>query len=747
MNNGIFQRSLRLGLFAILGLCLSFGALGAKKTSAKPLVKTSGKTVEAARGLASRIIPGLANQIIFEEFEAPVDSFLISQRKGKLLIQGSSPLAMAVGLNNYLRRDLGVSVSWFASDPIQAPDKIVLPTGQYGGKAAANDRFFLNYCTFGYTMPYWNWTDWERFIDWMALNGINLPLAMTGQEKAWYLTWKKIGLSDEEILGSFTGPAHLPWHWMNNVDHFQGPLSLSWLDSQERLQRRILNRERELGMRPVLAAFAGHAPVALKQYYPDANITLRSDWAHFPDEDRCYFLDPSDKLYGEVQKTYLAIQDSLFGTDHIYGIDPFNEQDSPDWSEEFLKGASAGIFKTLREADPQAKWLQMTWNFYYDRKNWTKPRMKAFLDGVPGDDMLLLDYFCDADEVWRLNDSYFGKPYLWCYLGNFGGNTMMAGNIKDVDKKIAATFKEGGKNLAGVGGTLEGFDVNPVMHEYVLAKAWNPDLSASEWVDIWANSRGGKTSSNVKEGWKILADSVYIDRAKIGQASLTNARPTFKERTGFYTVDNHKFTDSSLKRVLDLFLSAENVDDNRAYQFDVMNVTRQLLGNRFTDLRNEFAEAYQRGEVLKAKESAAEMDELLIDLDELLSTVPDFNMSKWIEDARSHGTSKEEADLYERNARTLLTIWSPPDLQLNDYGNRQWSGLMKSFYRERWKKFTDAVIAAMENNEEFNQPEVIADIKRWEGEWIDKKDKLTPISSRRPSDLARNYRMKYNLFP
>ena len=38
----------------------------------------------------------------------------------------------------------------------------------------------LNYCTFGYTMPWWTWQDWERFIDWMALNGITTPLAATG---------------------------------------------------------------------------------------------------------------------------------------------------------------------------------------------------------------------------------------------------------------------------------------------------------------------------------------------------------------------------------------------------------------------------------------------------------------------------------------------------------------------------------------------------------------------------------------
>ena len=43
-------------------------------------------------------------------------------------------------------------------------------------------RYFFNYCTFSYSMAWWDWTQWERMIDWMALKGINLPLAATGQE-------------------------------------------------------------------------------------------------------------------------------------------------------------------------------------------------------------------------------------------------------------------------------------------------------------------------------------------------------------------------------------------------------------------------------------------------------------------------------------------------------------------------------------------------------------------------------------
>lgn len=31
-----------------------------------------------------------------------------------------------------------------------------------------------------YSSTWWDWPRWEREIDWMAMNGINLPLAFTG---------------------------------------------------------------------------------------------------------------------------------------------------------------------------------------------------------------------------------------------------------------------------------------------------------------------------------------------------------------------------------------------------------------------------------------------------------------------------------------------------------------------------------------------------------------------------------------
>jgi alpha-N-acetylglucosaminidase len=45
----------------------------------------------------------------------------------------------------------------------------------------------------------------------MALNGINLALAFTGQEEIWRRVYGKLNLTQEDISEHLSGPAFLAW--------------------------------------------------------------------------------------------------------------------------------------------------------------------------------------------------------------------------------------------------------------------------------------------------------------------------------------------------------------------------------------------------------------------------------------------------------------------------------------------------------------------------------------------------------
>ncbi|GAA3580540.1 alpha-N-acetylglucosaminidase [Snuella lapsa] len=666
--------------------------------------------------LVQRIAPNFSGRFAFDIIEnVETDIFEIQSKHDKILIKGNSYNALAVGLNYYLKNYCRTYVSWYANDKIELPEELPKVPNKITKTARVNNRFFLNYCTFGYTMPWWQWKDWERFIDWMALNGINMPLAITGQEAIWYEVWKEYGLSDNQIRSFFTGPAHLPWHRMSNLDKWGGPLPQSWLTHQKELQKKIVKRERELGMTPVLPAFAGHVPEALKTVYPEAKISQLSSWGGFKDEYRAFFLDPLDPVFKEVQHKFLTKQTELYGTDHIYGADPFNEVHPPSWEPEYLATVSNTIYSSITDIDPKATWLQMSWIFYFERDHWTNKRIEAMVKAVPQDKMMLLDYYCENKEVWKMTDSFFNQPFIWCYLGNFGGNTMMAGNIDTVEERIENALATN-KNMWGIGSTLEAFDVNPVMYEFVFEKAWSEGKTDTrKWIKNWADMRYGSSIESSRAAWEILHREIYKDSARLGQATLTNARPTLAGSGNWTTDPTINYNNEDLFKAWELLL--ESPSNTSSYKYDIANIGRQVLGNHFAVLRDDFTKNYNAKNLDGLKESGEKMLVLFDDLDKLLATQSSFLIGKWLEDAKAFGANEKEQKYYEHNARNIVTTWGTASQSLNDYANRSWAGLTKNFYKKRWQMFVDRVIKAVESNEVFNEEAFYDKVTQFEWDW------------------------------
>ena len=693
-------------------------------------------------GLAHRILGKMDTWFVFEYQPDTVDFFQIEPVKDpvkslKIKITGNNDNSLAMGLNYYLKHIAGVHVSWLLCEPIELPVEFPVPLKTIRKEALVKDRFFLNYCTYGYTMPWWKWPQWERFIDWMALNGITMPLAITGQEAVWYEVWKEFGMTDEEIRSYFSGPAHLPWHRMANLDGFGGPLPMSWLEGQKALQQQIVAREREFNMTPVLPAFAGHVPKRFAEMHPEADIQQLSAWCGF---EPTHFLNSSDPLFAKIQKSFMEKEIALFGTDHIYGVDPFNEMDPPSWEPDYLAKVSQNIYTSLQQSDPAARWLQMTWVFYYKRKSWTPERLRAYLTAVPQDKLVLLDYFCEKTEVWRTTEGFYGQPFIWCYLGNFGGNTMLVGNINELEKKLDAALKEAGPNMTGIGSTLESFDVSPQIYEYLFDRAWESQPDVQQWIKDWGYAR--TATHHYDDEWLLLNDSVYKDWSFYGLGTQLVARPSLEGHGTYYTKPYYSYSNDTLKKICKAFVTSFSSKDNvhyfgppwtwkDTYQYDLVNIFSQWMGNHFMDIRNDFTMAYKNRNIREMERQVEIANQLFADVDTLLNTHPAFMLGPWIEAARDWGTTEEEKDYYERQARTLLTIWGGP--VLNDYANRMWGGLVGDYYAKRWDLFFEAVIQAVKEGKEFDEKAFGEELSKFEHAWTESHTKY-PVE---PLELKR----------
>lgn len=705
------------------------------------------KDQQPANGLVERIAPQLAGDIVFEQIDSPSgkDIFeLESLPNGKIMIRGNNPISMAMSFNHYLKYYCKTSVSWFADQPVQLPETLPNVPDKIIKEAKVDKRFFLNYCTFGYTLPWWQWKDWERLIDWMALNGINMPLAITGQEAIWQKVWSDFGLTDNEIRSFFSGPTHLPWNRMMNIDKWGGPLPQSYIDHQFDLQKMILKRERELGMKPVLPGFNGHVPKVLKDKYPDAKIKMMKDWVGFLEEYRTYILDPMDSLFYPIQKAFLEEQTKQFGTDHLYGVDPLVEIKPLSWELDYLDKLSKTIYGSMADVDSLAEWVQMSWSFYYD-KEWTKDRIKSFLTAIPQGKMTMLDYFCEAEEVWKRTESFFGQNYLWCYLGNFGENNTMAGNMVDINIKMDTVFVKGGDNLKGVGCVMEGLDVNPLMYEFVFGKVWDhKSTDVQAWIANWADRRAGYKDENVRQAWQVLYENIYSKLPRLFGSTL-NFKPTLAGRGYWDTyMKGYAFTFPPKEefQAWELLLKAEDKSRD-ALQYDIVNVGRQALSDYFIIIHREFTDCYYKKDLPGMKKNGERMIELLSDLDKLVATRKSLLLGHWIEDARLFGKDSVEADYYEQNARNILTTWGSKGSSLTDYSNRHWAGLINTYYTLRWEMFIDKVISSVEQGKEYDDSLLKDKFSEFEWNWALNKDKFQSEPSENSIEIAEQLIMKY----
>lgn len=697
--------------------------------------------IEYAVALVNRITPSFADNIKFRKENSENDFFELIPDNGNLIIAGNNAGSLATGFNYFLREFCKVSVSWNLNDKISVPGEFPTISNSIKKTARVKSRFFLNYCTFGYTMPWWKWENWERFIDWMALNGINLPLSITGQEKIWLNVWKKFGLTDEEIRNFFTGPAYLPWHRMANIDHWEGPLPASWIDNQAELQSKILRREREFGMKPVLPAFAGHVPFALKTRYPEANISSLGEWGDFSEQYRSFFLDSFDPLFFHIQKEFLEEQNKLFGSDHIYGIDPFNEVTPPSWEPQYLADVSANIYKSLTETDQNAEWLQMTWIFFYMQDKWTNDRIKAFLRAVPQDKMILLDYFCENTEIWKRTDSYFGQPFVWCYLGNFGGNTVLDGNFKEIDEKIENAFINAGNNMQGIGATLEGFGNNRAVYEFILEKAWDT-IDYRDFVKKYAESVAGSNNSYFIEAWKILSEKIYINNSDVGHGDLTNSKPVFEKNFNWTVRQDIQYKRSELLKVWHLMILSKAESD--VAKNDLIVVGKQVLGNFFPVLRDSFTKAYLKKDIRSMKKYKRQILQLFDDIDELLASNPNYLVGEWIKMARDFGIDDKEKDYFETDAHKIITVWGEKGRALNDYANRSIAGLMKDYYKERWKILLDEAIISVTKNESANEKLILEKVNEFGWLWANSHNKYQSTPKGNTLKISKKLFNKYS---
>ena len=644
-------------------------------------------------------------------------------KNNPIIIRGNSWVNIAVGINWYLKHHAGIHISWNNMN-VKLPAVLPVVKQKERHETDLKLRYNFNYCTFSYTMAFWDWNRWQKEIDWMALHGINMPLAAVGTESVWRNMLLKLGYSEEEVGKFIAGPAFLAWWEMNNLEGWGGPLPLGWYKQQETLQKKILARMKEMGMKPVLPGYCGMVPHDAKQKL-GLNVTDAGRWNSY---QRPANLSPTDSRFAEIADLYYKELTRLYGKSDYYSMDPFHESGN-DAAVDYGKAGEA-LMSAMKRANPHAIWVVQGWN--------ENPRPQMIANLKVGD-LLVLDLFSESRQNFKdfctgentsgtgkkdfstsKKEGIYGKhQWLFCLLENFGGNVGLHGRMdqllnnfylatgkKDTPKQENSSLLTLHSSLKGWGFTMEGSENNPVMFELMSELPWRAEkITKEDWIREYCYARYGVHDATIEKAWTLLAQSIYnCPKGNIQQGtheSIFCARPSLNsyQVSTWSLMSNYYDPEDTRQAAILLTSVAEKYRGNNNFEYDLVDICRQALADQgrkqYLKTMADF-KAFSRQDFKKDSDRFLKM---ILLQDKLLGTRQEFRLGHWIEEARSLGKTAEEKDLYEWNARVQITTWGnricADNGGLHDYGHKEWQGLLKDFYYLRWSTFMKSLASQL----------------------------------------------------
>ncbi|MBS1669310.1 MAG: alpha-N-acetylglucosaminidase [Bacteroidetes bacterium] len=702
--------------------------------------------INAVKGLIERVVPQVASFFVPQmiEKENGADVFEVESRKGKIILSGSSGVAISVGLNWYLRHVCNRQMSWCGDNlDIKKSDIKAVPGGRFRNVLPHQHVVYMNYCTLSYSMAWWDWKRWQREIDFMALNGVNMPLGMVGLEGVWYNALLKVGLTDQEARQFLVGPAYFAWQWMQNIEDHCGPLPKSWIDSHIELGKKVLAAERAFGMTPIQQGFSGNVPLIFKEKFPSAKINQQPKWCNFPGVAQ---LDPMDPLFMKFGKIFLEEEGKLFGLGGYYAADPFHESAPPsdipkEQLPEYLHNVGNNISKLLTETDPNAIWVMQSWSI-----------RKEIAEAVPKHKLLVIDL---AGKKWETTNGFWGHDFCVGQLHNFGGRINLHGDLSYiVSNPFARAKKDYPATALGTGLFPEGIGQNPVFYDCYFDMIWrNGSVNLDSWLDGYTKRRYGVSGGDVREAWVLLKDGPYRPGTnEVESSSMVAARPALDcKKSGPNAGFHVPYEKSSLVKAWELFLAdKDRCGKMEGYRYDLVDIGRQVLSNLSQDLHQQVKDAFEKKNIQAFDSASSRFLDLLSDIDMLCGTRPEFSFNKWVTDARSWGTNEAEKSLYDKNASMLVTFWGPEkDPIIFDYSWREWSGLINGYYLPRWQKFhaflrnklvkgepySEKGLPLVHGRETWRANDFYSALADWEEHWVDTPKNLKDNQSKNKNEI------------
>ena len=664
------------------------------------------KTIKEMHNLVERVLGTKYKddfEFVLRDSKDGKDIFSVEDANNKVRISGNNGLSMASGFNYYLHHYAKVDYNPMFASNLDVP--AVLPkVGKKVVKFTEYDyRYALNFCTYSYTMAFWGWDEYQEFLDWCAMNGVNLVLDIIGQEEVLRQTLLQYNYTTEEVKEYISGPAYYAWFYMQNLFSAGGPLPDSWFTQRVELGRMVHDRMQVFGIDPVIQGFGGQVPVDFQKKNPDSLAASSGGW---PGYDRPFmiktYLSEEEKAAGKkdyfqmVGDTFYEVQRNVFGdVSKYYAVDPFHEGGTIPLGLNIVD-INRTVQEKMIENDSDAIWVMQQWQWGINDQK---------LSGLANKNQaIVLDLQSDLRSQASPMENQ-QVPWIWNMLHNFGGRMGMDGVPEVIATKITEDFKNN-NYMRGIGITPEALENSPVVYDLLFDMTWEQEpINVRKWIENYVERRYGGIDADIKKAWNILLDTAYKYNGNYYQGaseSVINAKPTAGKinSASSWGHSDINYDKKKFEEAAQIFVNSyDKYKDSEAFQYDFVDVMRQVLANAAQEYQPLMGQAYREKDVDLFKKMSTQFLEIIKAQDQLLSTSEGFLLGTWIADSRKmlNGMDDWTKDLFEYNARSLITIWGmEKNGSLNDYSNRQWAGLTGDYYYNRWNRWIENAIAELE---------------------------------------------------
>lgn len=656
----------------------------------------------AAREVLTRLMPQLASQFQLVEEPRPdrKDYFRISGTTGHIRVDGGSTSTLLYGVNWYLKYVAHLQVSTNGSQLGAAGLKLAAPSVPIEKLALYPWRYALNENTDGYSTPYWDETRWQHEIDVLALSGTNAILIQRGTDLVLYETFRDAGFSDQAILNWITQPAHQNWQLMGNMCCFDEPISVELLRKRAHSAQKLIAILRRLGITPVLPGYYGIVPADFATVHPGAHVVAQGKWNGFT---RPGWLDPRDPQFERLAQSFYRHQRELFGDTSIYDMEVF--QEGGDAGNVPVNEAAKKIQQALLRAHPNALWMLMAWQ---------KTPSQALLASLDLNHLLIADIEQGRIPREDRDTEFHGARWLYGGLWEFGGRTTMGAPLYDYAVRFPRMAQLPGSRIAGTALFTEGLDTNPLAFDLYTEMAWHSDVvDLRSWTEAYVTRRYGGEDPHAQRAWQILLKTAYGYRADgdmshgerdAAQDSLFDAQPSLSAtHAATWSPDVLRYDPAELGPALtELLRIAPHLRTTDTYQYDLVDVARQVMANESRAMLPEIRRAYEAKNETAFTQLTAQWLRRMQLQDDLLETNESFLLGRWLSYVPAWASSPDELERLNYDARSILTTWGDREASeygLHEYANRDWAGLTRDYYMPRWKMYFDSLSVSLSTNQ------------------------------------------------